>query len=668
MHKILVVEDDTTINQVICEFLKENHYEVTAVFDGAEALRIFEEKSFDLIVLDVMLPSMSGLDVLKEIRKTSQVPVMMLTALDDEYTQLVSFNHLISDYVTKPFSPLILMKRIENIFRSTVTESEIIVGDLRVSVDDCTVYWQEEKMSPTKKEYEIIQALAKRKNHLVTRDQLMNTIWGYSELDSRVLDNHVKNIRKKIPGIPLKTWGRRRVRIAKKHFLLTGTIIFIVVTMVLATLYFVMPVYYDQVKHREAKSEFSQIAQQVQGKPSDDIGKLLSDYNRKNTRVWFSILDAKGKLIYPRIDLANEKGEFQLTILPSDMSLNNQTKSMSKKIKTAEGTTLTLRGEYSLQPISDANYVLLSLYPYILFFSLALGGVAAFLYSRFATKRIKEISESTRKMATLSPDVICPVKGHDEISNLAQDINTLYQNLLMSIEALRLENEKVAESEREKAEFLRMTSHELKTPITSMMGIVDGMIYGVGDFKDKDKYLHKCREILEEQSRLVQSILAISKIEMRIEAEEEEFSLKQLLEENLNTYKMLADMKGYKFIVHLEELYVQGNKMYLLKAIKNLLDNAFHYALAGGEILLIVEHGRFIIENDAEHVLDEQQIQKIFQPFYRPDYSRNRKDGGTGLGLFIVQQILEKHNLHYCFEAVDGTRMRFTIFFSGNKR
>lgn len=147
---------------------------------------------------------MSGLDVLKEIRKTSQVPVMMLTALDDEYTQLVSFNHLISDYVTKPFSPLILMKRIENIFRSTVTESEIVIGDLRVSIDDCTVYWQEEKMSPTKKEYEIIQALAKRKNHLVTRDQLMNTIWGYSELDSRVLDNHVKNIRKKFLEYLLK--------------------------------------------------------------------------------------------------------------------------------------------------------------------------------------------------------------------------------------------------------------------------------------------------------------------------------------------------------------------------------------------------------------------------------------------------------------------------------
>ena len=454
------------------------------------------------------------------------------------------------------------------------------------------------------------------------------------------------------------------MRIAKKHFLLTGTIIFIVVTTVLATLYFVMPVYYEQVKHREAKSEFRQIAQQVQGKPSNGIGKLLSDYNRKNTRVWFSLFDSKGKVIYPNLDLTTGKGELQLTILPSDMSLNEQSKSISKKIKTAEGTTLTLQGEYSLQPISDASYVLLNLYPYILFFSLALGGVAAFLYSRFATKRITDISESTRKMATLSPDVACPVKGRDEISTLAQDINSLYNNLLTSIEALRLENEKVAESEREKAEFLRMTSHELKTPITSMMGIVDGMIYGIGDFKDKDKYLHKCREILEEQSKLVQSILAISKIEMRIEAEEEEFSLKQLLEENLNTYKMLADMKGYKFIIHLEELHVHGNKMYLLKAIKNLLDNAFHYALAGGEIFLTIQNGQLMIENDAEHVLDEQQIQQIFQPFYRPDYSRNRKDGGTGLGLFIVQQILGNHHLHYLFEAVDDKRMRFTIFFS----
>jgi len=108
MHKILVVEDDTTINQVICEFLKESQYEVRAVFDGGDALQAFEEEPFDLVILDMMLPTKSGLEVLKEIRKTSQIPVMILTALDDEYTQLVSFNHLISDYVTKPLIMLIL--------------------------------------------------------------------------------------------------------------------------------------------------------------------------------------------------------------------------------------------------------------------------------------------------------------------------------------------------------------------------------------------------------------------------------------------------------------------------------------------------------------------------------------------------------------------------------
>ena len=221
----------------------------------------------------------------------------------------------------------------------------------------------------------------------------------------------------------------------------------------------------------------------------------------------------------------------------------------------------------------------------------------------------------------------------------------------------------MAEREREKTEFLRMTSHELKTPITSMMGMVDGMIYGVGDFKDRDTYLQKCRVILEEQSALVQSILAISKMEMGTEVTEEVFSLKQVLEENLSTYRLMAEMKHYEFQVSLKEAQMKGNKLYLVKAIKNLIDNAFNYTVKNGKISIRLEEHLLVIENQAERVLDETQIQQIFQPFYRPDYSRNRKDGGTGLGLFIVQQILDKHQFAYKFEAVDGKWMRFTIFF-----
>lgn len=453
------------------------------------------------------------------------------------------------------------------------------------------------------------------------------------------------------------------MKIVKKNFLLTSSIIFVVVTVVLASLYFAMPIYYEQVKSQEAKHEFEQVTRKIQGKSIEEMKSLLTDYSHKNNRIWFNLTDAKEQVLYPNVEVSETQDSLQLTILPTMADSNAKHKSMTQKIRSSDEKILTLQGEFSLQPVSDASHILLNLYPFVLVLSLSLGGISAYLYSRTSSQRIKDISATTRKMTSLAPDVTCVVKGKDEIAELAQDINHLYANLLTSMEALRVENEKVAESEREKAEFLRMTSHELKTPITSMMGMIDGMIYGVGEFKDRDTYLHKCRNILEEQSELVQSILAISKLEIGTEVNEEIFSLKQVLEENLSTYKLMADMKHYQFQVSLAEAQMKGNKLYLVKAIKNLIDNAFNYTIANGEIILRLEEHCLVIENQAERVLDEAQIQQIFQPFYRPDYSRNRKDGGTGLGLFIVKQILDKHQIRYKFEAVDGKWMRFSIFF-----
>ncbi|MGT2666150.1 response regulator transcription factor [Streptococcus rifensis] len=207
MKKILVVEDDPTINQVICEFLKAQGYEPHAVFDGQIALDFFKQNDLDLIILDIMIPSISGIDVLKEIRKTSSVPILMLTALDDEYTQLTSFNQLISDYVTKPFSPLILMKRVENILRQNepTKESLITIDSLRIYPDQGIVYDQDNPLELTRKEYDILLLLAQNRGYVLTRDFIMESIWGYTELDSRVLDNHVRNLRKKIPHLKLKT-------------------------------------------------------------------------------------------------------------------------------------------------------------------------------------------------------------------------------------------------------------------------------------------------------------------------------------------------------------------------------------------------------------------------------------------------------------------------------
>ncbi|MEX5397535.1 ATP-binding protein [Streptococcus sp. ZJ93] len=451
------------------------------------------------------------------------------------------------------------------------------------------------------------------------------------------------------------------MKIAQKHFLLVSGMVFIVVTTLLTTLYFVMPVYYQSVKTAEVTREFTHVSTSIQGKSQEEIEALLTYYDKKNLRMWYALSDATGRLYYPKVEALDEGIAVQVSPFIASDSERAQLK---ETIIDSEGQSYTLEGEYSLQPVSDASQVLFELSPYLLLFSLCLGIGLSFIYSRISTKRLKQISATTRKMVGLSPDVLCQVNGNDEIADLAQDVNTLYESLLRNMEALRLENEKVAESERSKAEFLRMTSHELKTPIAGMLGIVDGMIYGIGDFKDRDKYLKKCREMLEEQSQLVQSILAISKLEMQdVEEQISIFSLSDVLDEQVEFYQTLATVQGYRFITRISKVEIEGNQTYLLKAIKNIVDNAFHYTKAGGEILLSVDDHQLVIENEAEKILSEEQIKQIFQPFYRPDYSRSRKDGGTGLGLFIVQQILEQHQLTYRFEAIDERWMRFSIFF-----
>lgn len=205
MANILVVEDDIIINQVICEFLKENKYNVVPVFDGQIALEKFNSETFDLIILDIMIPSISGIELLKEIRKNSDVPIMMLTAINDEYTQLISFNNMISDYVVKPFSPTILVKRVENILRNTIKENNIILNDIIIKVNEGTVLHNKNEVILTKKEYDILVYLAKKTGKIVPREQLMSAIWGYDDSYSRVLDNHMKNLRKKLPSLSLKT-------------------------------------------------------------------------------------------------------------------------------------------------------------------------------------------------------------------------------------------------------------------------------------------------------------------------------------------------------------------------------------------------------------------------------------------------------------------------------
>lgn len=201
MYHVLVVEDDKNTNKVICEFLKESGFTVTPVLDGETAVSCFYENRFDLVILDIMLPKKNGMEVLKDIRSFSDVPVIMLTALGDEYTQVKSFDLQADEYVTKPFSPIVLVKRVSALLRRSnpIDGKTFEFEGITVDFAAYTVSKNGEKIVLTTKEFEILKSLIENQGHVLSRDQILNNVWGFdSDIADRIVDTHIKNLRRKL--------------------------------------------------------------------------------------------------------------------------------------------------------------------------------------------------------------------------------------------------------------------------------------------------------------------------------------------------------------------------------------------------------------------------------------------------------------------------------------
>jgi len=202
---ILVAEDDKHINEVVSEYLKESALLVISADDGAKAQRlIMENDNISLFILDIMLPGLSGLELLRNIRndeRYAKTPVMMLTALSDEYTQLISFEGLADDYVTKPFSPKVLVKRVQALLRRSgaFQSSQILqTGSVQINFDSYEAFEEGERVILTLREFELLKVLMQHQRKVLSRQQLLNLVWGYDYFgDERIVDVHIKNLRKK---------------------------------------------------------------------------------------------------------------------------------------------------------------------------------------------------------------------------------------------------------------------------------------------------------------------------------------------------------------------------------------------------------------------------------------------------------------------------------------
>lgn len=215
-EKILIIDDEKPISDIIKFNLNKEGYETITAFDGREALKKFEEESPDLIILDLMLPELDGLEVAKEVRKTSHIPIIMLSAKDSEFDKVIGLEIGADDYVTKPFSNRELLARVKAHLRRTeniesavaeenasTTGSEIVIGDLEILPDAFVVQKRGEDIELTHREFELLHHLATHIGQVMTREYLLETVWGYDYFgDVRTVDVTIRRLREKIEDTP----------------------------------------------------------------------------------------------------------------------------------------------------------------------------------------------------------------------------------------------------------------------------------------------------------------------------------------------------------------------------------------------------------------------------------------------------------------------------------
>ena len=201
--KLLVVDDEARIRELIKKYATFEQYDVTEAENGMQAVELCRQQDFDLIIMDVMMPDLDGFSACREIRKTSAVPILMLSARGEEYDKLHGFELGIDDYVVKPFSPKELMMRVGAILKRSGAKSEsrevVDIGDLRVDFTARRVTLEGKPLDLSPKEYDLLFYLVRNRGIALTREKLLFEIWGYDFFgDDRTLDTHIKLLRRQL--------------------------------------------------------------------------------------------------------------------------------------------------------------------------------------------------------------------------------------------------------------------------------------------------------------------------------------------------------------------------------------------------------------------------------------------------------------------------------------
>lgn len=478
----------------------------------------------------------------------------------------------------------------------------------------------------------------------------------------------------------MSRFGRRGVTF--KMSLITGGLLVLCTVLVFGVFYYWLPSFYHQYKINTLNRALDQLARDSaaltlqEAKPRLDA--FTQDYN-----VWMGVQDQEGRYVYfPSIytDMKHiylSDSESDTVVAPSKrIDLNEPIDNMytvSQPISFRDGN-YSITANATLQPINEASRAILLFAPYLIVIVLLISVTGSVVYSRYITRPLLHINQVARRMANLDFERVSEIQSEDEIGELSHSLNLLSRNLQKTMKDLKQTNvqlsveiHKERELEEKRKAFIATISHELKTPITAVMGQIEGMIHRIGTYVDRDKYLQRSYAIMQDMEKLVQELLHLSKMEAAdFRPQRDSVDLSTIVRDCL---KQLEYASGERQITVVHDIAdgacIHADRKLLRKAFGNVIQNAIQYADHGGKIAVMLEQTPesviLRVLNSGEPI-PEEELQFIFQPFHRVEKSRSRNTGGSGLGLHIVKQIVDLHGAA-CSISNTNKGVLFTIRF-----
>lgn len=450
----------------------------------------------------------------------------------------------------------------------------------------------------------------------------------------------------------------RRLKILPKTFLYTLSILVTVVLIAHLTIYLVFPALYLENRKNDLSVQADLLAENLYGLSKGEIEKSINLYNRSND-ISVSLKDPQnlnpGKLEVPIDDnVGRMPGSDKNSLFIED-----------RKVKSAEGQELTIQLISSQELFHEAKELTLDILPYSLIVCLISAAILSYIYARRITRPLIDIKSVTRRMKQLEEDAFFEIDSEDEIGEFKSQVNSVYDQLLQIIAELQEKNEYMLNTEKQKVDFLRSTSHELKTPLASLRIMLENMQLNIGKYADRDKYLAESINEVDRMTELMSEILNVSKLQ-EVNSPSEILDLEEVLNEVLAEYKVLIKAKSIKLCVELEGENVYIAKSALKKVLSNLISNAVKYTEESGSIHIYTDQNKLYIENTGK-VLSEKELKKVFEIFYRSEIKdKNSLQDGNGLGLYVVKNILDLYGFSYDFKA-SAAGMVFVIDLMSNK-